>query len=133
MEIYTDGACSGNPGRGSWGYVIIIDGLIYRHEHGPKFIQTTNNRMELSAVIEALKFLKNSVDRLYNETSIIIYSDSQYVIKSINEGWKRNKNLDLWAELDQYKLKHVTFEWVRGHNGNEWNELADKLAHRMIN
>jgi len=120
INIYTDGACSGNPGRGGWGAVII---------HGPKKyvlhgfdLATTNNRMEITAVIRGLESVKNN-----NE--IKIFSDSMYVINTMTKGWKRNKNQDLWELLDQEVLKRkVTWQWVKGHGGDVLNEEADRLA-----
>lgn len=134
VEIYTDGACSGNPGAGGWG-------VILRHKDKEKELsggaaETTNNRMELTAVIEALKALKFSCD-------ITLYTDSRYVMDGINQwlpNWKRNgwktankkgtvKNIDLWQELDSLVAKHqIQWIWVKGHAGHEENERVDKLA-----
>ena len=133
ITIYTDGACSGNPGKGGWGAV-----LIYRDKQkhlSGSAILTTNNKMELTAAIEALKAVKKS-----NE--IELYTDSQYVKNGINlwiinwkkNGWKTtNKkevaNKDLWIELDKYVTHHnITWFWVKGHSGNHYNEIADDLA-----
>lgn len=137
IEIYTDGACSGNPGPGGWGAV-----LIYK-EHRKKISgaerETTNNRMEIRAVIEALKALKKS-------SQVIVYTDSKYVQSGINEwihSWKANgwknaakkpiKNVDLWRELDEQAAKHsVEWIWVKGHSGHEFNDMADELAREAI-
>jgi len=137
IQIYTDGACSGNPGPGGWGAV-----LIYK-EHSKKISgfekETTNNRMELKAVIESLKALKKS-------SEVIIYTDSKYVQNGINEwihswkinGWKNSakkpvKNIDLWQELDEQVAKHnLQWVWVKGHSGNKFNEMADELARQAI-
>jgi len=133
VEIYTDGACLGNPGRGGWGAILLYKGhekKISGHER-----ETTNNRMELKAVIEALKALKKSADA-------IVYTDSKYVQSGISEwiiNWKKNgwknagrkpiKNVDLWQELDLEAAKHrIKWKWVRGHDGNHYNEIADVLA-----
>lgn len=133
VEIYTDGACLGNPGRGGWGAV-----LIYK-EHQKKIsgkeAETTNNRMELRAAIEALKLLKKS-------SKIKLHTDSKYVLEGITKwiiGWKKNgwrsadrkpvKNLDLWQELDTEASRHeIKWVWVKGHAGNHFNEIADSLA-----
>ena len=138
ITIYTDGACSGNPGKGGWGAV-----LIYRdkqkHLSGSEVL-TTNNKMELTAAIEALKAVKKSND-------IELYTDSQYVKNGINlwiinwkkNGWKTaNKkevaNKDLWIELDKYVTHHnITWFWVKGHSGNHYNEIADNLAVKAMN
>ena len=105
VKIYTDGACSGNPGKGAFSYVILINDIeIKNYCNG--FIKTTNNRMELMAIIESIKFIKN-LENINKETNIIIYSDSKYVVDSINKRWLNNwilkdfknvKNVDLWKE-----------------------------------
>ena len=137
IQIYTDGACSGNPGAGGWG-VILRYGKVEKELCGGNS-STTNNRMELQAVIEALKALKK-------ECQIELYTDSRYVMDGVNEwlpNWKKNgwrttnkksevKNIDLWQELDsllpQHKIKWI---WVKGHNGHPENERVDKLARDM--
>ncbi|MBM3935439.1 MAG: cyclic pyranopterin monophosphate synthase MoaC [SAR202 cluster bacterium] len=120
IEIYTDGSCEGNPGPGGWGVVILENGhkrtLSGRAEH------TTNNRMEITAVLKGLELLPVGAE-------VIIHSDSQYVINSMTKTWKRNVNADLWARLDEeVKKRKVTWRWVRGHNGDPYNEEADALA-----
>ena len=139
IEIYADGACRGNPGPGGWGALLTIDGHekeLYGAER-----HTTNNRMELTAVIRALESLKKS------GTSASVYTDSQYVIKGIEEwvgGWKARgwrtadkkpvKNQDLWEQLDALAARHtLKWHWVRGHSGNAGNERVDQLANRAIN
>jgi len=134
IEIYTDGACSGNPGPGGWGAVLLYKE--HRKEISGGAKETTNNRMEMQAVIEALKTLKKE------SAKIIVYTDSKYVLTGISEwifGWKKNgwknaakkpiKNIDLWQELDAETAKHeIKWVWVKGHNGNKYNEIADRLA-----
>ena len=134
VEIYTDGACSGNPGPGGWGAVLIYNGVEKQLSGSKK--ETTNNRMELSAVITALKALKEPCD-------VTLTTDSKYVCDAINKGWlnswqknswkKADKkpvlNIDLWQELLPLLNKHrVEFIWVKGHNGHKYNEICDKLA-----
>jgi ribonuclease HI len=136
-EIYTDGACRGNPGRGGWGAVLRYKG----HEktlYGAEPL-TTNNRMELMAAIRALESLKRPC-------RVRLTTDSQYVQKGITEwmvNWKRNgwktaakkpvKNADLWQRLDTAISGHkIQWEWVKGHSGHPENELADELANRAI-
>ena len=133
MLIYTDGACSGNPGPGGWGALLRIGGEEQELCGGEP--ATTNNRMELTAVIEALSSLKPPRD-------IAVYTDSQYVQKGISEwihNWKRRgwktaarepvKNADLWMKLDHLAQQHrVHWHWVRGHAGHPENERADALA-----
>lgn len=129
VEIYTDGACSGNPGPGGWGAVLRYNGNekeLSGHED-----DTTNNRMELMAAIKAL-------EELTRPCKVELYTDSSYVQQGITswiKGWKakgwpaRIKNQDLWKELDELAQKHdVSFHWVKGHAGHPENERADKLA-----
>jgi len=119
VKIYSDGACSGNPGPG--GYAAILQWNGHEQEVVGHERQTTNNRMELTAVIEGLKALKEFC-------SVIVYTDSQYVI-GVMTGWKRKANYDLLATLDVLCAEHwVTFQHVRGHAGHPLNERADKLA-----
>lgn len=117
LEIWTDGAYKPSTNQGGWSYICSID----QQFGGEK--ETTNNRMELTAVINALKFFNNNT-----YSKCIIYSDSQYVINTINNNWKRNKNNDLWEQLDSLISSNIKFVWVKGHDGNEMNEKADKLA-----
>jgi len=123
ISVYTDGACSGNPGNGGWS--AIINGDKDRVCNVGYDEDTTNNRMELTAVIEAIKLFDNAK---YDKCTI--YSDSQYVISTINKGWKKNKNCDLWDIFDNLDISNITFVWVKGHDGNIMNEKADELAVR---
>lgn len=137
VEIYTDGACRGNPGAGGWG-VVLIAGSHRRTLHGGE-AETTNNRMELTAAIEALNALKN-------KQKVVLYTDSRYVMHGITEwmpNWKRRgwktaarkpvKNRDLWQVLDEAIKRHdIEWKWVKGHDGNAGNEEADALANRGI-
>jgi ribonuclease HI len=121
IRIFTDGSCLGNPGPGGWAYVI-RDGENEVEGFGAEQ-QTTNNRMELMAAIQALKALPSQPQ------TVVLHSDSQLLIKTMSHGWKRKKNLDLWAELDQLSAQHqVGWQWVRGHDGNADNERCDRLA-----
>ena len=134
VEIYTDGACSGNPGAGGWG-AILRYGSIEKELSGGES-DTTNNRMELTAVIEALKALKKPCN-------VVLYTDSRYVMDGVNEwlpNWKVNgwrtankktpvKNVDLWQLLESLIENHkIKWVWVKGHNGHPENERVDKLA-----
>lgn len=132
LVIYSDGACKGNPGVGGWG-AILIYGETEKEINGYAE-NTTNNRMELSAVIEALKILKRPCE-------IVIYTDSQYVKRGMTEwlpgwiqkNWKNVKNPDLWQELLALSRQHqIDWQWVRGHNGDKYNERADQLANLAI-
>jgi ribonuclease HI len=133
VAIWTDGACSGNPGPGGWGAVLVAEG----HEKELKggAAETTNNRMELTAAIEALAALKRP-------SAVDFYTDSQYLRGGITQwidGWKRNgwktadrkpvKNVDLWQRLDAARAGHtIVWHWVKGHAGTEGNDRADQLA-----
>lgn len=121
ITIYTDGACLGNPGPGGWGAVIIGDGpRRVLHGNDP---DTTNNRMEIKAVVQALQNIPLRSD-------VTIYSDSSYVINTMTKNWKRKKNNDMWDLLDkEVSIRNVGWEWVKGHAGDPLNEEADRLAH----
>ncbi len=137
VELFTDGACSGNPGPGGWGVLMRWQGNEKEMSGGER--ATTNNRMELRAVIEGLNALTRSM-------TVAVYTDSQYVQKGITEwvpNWKRRgwktadkkpvKNDDLWKMLEQAASRHkVSWHWVRGHDGHAENERADGLARRGI-
>ena len=137
IELFTDGACKGNPGPGGWGALLRFGG-IEKSLYGGE-ADTTNNRMELMAAIEGLKALKEPCD-------VLLVTDSQYVLKGVTEwmaGWKRNgwktaakqpvKNADLWQLLDEQAQRHkINWKWVRGHTGHRENEIADSLANRGI-
>ena len=122
--IYTDGSCLKNPG-GPGGYAAVIfrdDELIEEVSGGDAV--TTNNRMELMAAVVGLRAVREPA-------VITLYSDSQYLIKTLTSGWKRMKNVDLWTRLDQAAKPHdVDWQWVRGHNGNPGNVRADLLANQ---
>ena len=122
LLAYADGSCIGNPGPGGWGFVIVRPGG-EREESSGGDPATTNNKMELTAAIEALK-------RIEPGRSVVLRSDSQYVVKGINEKRKRKVNIDLWNRLDaEIAARRVTFEWVRGHADDPLNARADELAH----
>lgn len=127
--IFTDGSCRDR--KGGWAFVIIHE--TFEIHWSDKANDTTNNRMELTAVIEALKTLNDNNE----DESVVIYSDSQWVINCAEKRWKRNKNLDLWKEYDEQKQnqkRKIEFVWVKGHSDNEYNNLCDKLAYtEMIN
>lgn len=134
IRIYTDGACEGNPGPGAYACILTFgdqEKILIRH-----FRKTTNNRMELLAVIDALKAIKK------NNYPIEIYSDSKYVVDAVNlgwlakwmsKGWKKVKNPDLWKEFaDLYHLYRPKIYWVKGHNNHPYNERCDQLAVEAI-
>ena len=122
IEIYTDGACAGNPGRGGWAAIVVENGS-KKALHGGED-RTTNNRMEIMAVIKGLEVVPES-------SEVTVFSDSQYVVNTMTRNWKRNANKDLWARLDtEAGKRHVTWKWVRGHDGVSLNEEADELASR---
>lgn len=133
VQIYTDGACRGNPGRGGWGAILVYGK--YEKELSGGERETTNNRMELLAAISGLSALKEPCD-------VALYSDSKYLVDAFNEGWVHSwrehgwrrgrdelKNPDLWEKLFSLTEQHrVEFIWVKGHNGHDYNERCDKLA-----
>ncbi len=137
IQIYTDGACKGNPGPGGWG-ALLVAGSTEKELFGGE-ANTTNNRMELTAVIQALAALKRPCQ-------LVIHTDSQYVLKGITEwmvGWKAKgwktasrapvKNVDLWQALDAATTQHqIEWRWVKGHSGHPGNERADQLANRGV-
>lgn len=139
VTIYTDGACSGNPGPGGWGAILMYND--YKKEICGGSKSTTNNIMEVSAVIEALKILKNPCN-------VTVYSDSAYVVNCFNQGWIYNwikkgwktagnepvKNKELWQELyNLTKIHNVKFVKVKGHSDNKYNNRCDELARSQIN
>ena len=130
IYLYTDGAASGNPGPGGWGAVLICGNL--RKEMSGGFALTTNNRMELLAVIMGLEAIK------WENATVEVWSDSSYVVKAVEEKWldkwvatgfKKKKNADLWLKfLPLYRKHQVTFHWLKGHAGHPENERCDRLA-----
>ncbi len=137
VELYTDGACRGNPGPGGWG-VLMRYGSHSKEMSGGE-PTTTNNRMELMAAIKGLECLSRPCD-------VVLYTDSKYVMQGITEwidnwkkrGWKTSakkpvKNVDLWQRLDEARQRHhIEWKWVKGHSGHDGNEMADLLANRGI-
>jgi ribonuclease HI len=137
IEIYTDGACRGNPGVGGWG-VVLVSSAREKTLHGGE-AQTTNNRMELMAAIRGLRALTKSC-------SVVLTTDSKYVLNGATQwlaGWKQNgwrtankkpvKNIDLWQQLDDVTQSHtIQWRWVKGHSGHDYNERADALANLGI-
>jgi ribonuclease HI len=140
--VYTDGGCSGNPGPGGWGIVVIANGEARQLSGGEKV--TTNNRMELTAAISALSVIQNTPS--FNGKKIIVNIDSQYVKNGITvwikswkqKGWKTAdkkpvKNQDLWQQLDELNSNlNVEWNWVKGHAGIEYNEICDQLCQKEI-
>ncbi len=137
LRIYTDGACSGNPGPGGWGAVLLWKKHTRELSGGDPL--TTNNRMELTAAIKALEVVKR-------RENVTLFTDSKYLMDGITlwiDGWKKLnwkrkgsgkvKNIDLWQELDRLnQYHHITWTWVKGHSGEKWNDRADELARNAI-
>ncbi len=127
IRIFTDGSCIGNPGPGGWAAI-----LFEENKEKPTTIlrgneyDTTNNRMEMIAVIEALRYIH---ENHLQQNMISLHSDSGLIVNTLNLGWKRKANLDLWEELDNLNEElDVDFIWVRGHASNKWNNECDKIA-----
>lgn len=121
IHLYTDGAASGNPGPGGWGVVLSCGDL--RKEMSGGFSLTTNNRMELLAVIKGLEAIR------WEGAEVEVWSDSQYVVNTITQGWKRKKNGDLWERYDVLSRSfRLSFHWIKGHAGHPENERCDRLA-----
>ncbi len=138
FNVFTDGACKGNPGPGAYSYIILDnDKILYKYSEG--FIKTTNNRMELMAIIEALKYIKLT----YTSFECNIFSDSKYVTDTFNKNWignwlnnnfKKVKNTDLWnSYINIAKGLNIKYFWVKGHKGVTYNEECDKMASSSIN
>ncbi len=133
IYIYTDGSCIGNPGPGGWA-AIIFDGepdLTAQPivELTGKAPDTTNNRMEMQAIIEALNWLRKNHEEKIQDANIKIFSDSNLIIQTLNQGWKRKANTDLWAEMDKSRAwLNISWNWVKGHSTNPFNNRVDELA-----
>jgi len=129
ITLYTDGACSNNQVKeksiGGWAYHLSY--LSYEKTDKGRVLETTNIRMEMIAVIKGLQAIKDA------SKSVTVYTDSQLVVETINSGWKRKANIDLWTELDNElkRFRDIKFVHVKGHNGNKYNELVDRLAVEM--
>jgi len=134
IVIYTDGSCIGNPGPGGWAFLLIniSDGkkltsqkkIIHRSDFS---YHTTNNRMEMMAILEALKFSQEN----FPEYLIELNSDSNLLIQTLNQGWKRKANLDLWSEIDRFRNKlQIKYFWVKAHADDQYNNLCDEYAQK---
>ena len=124
IKIYTDGSCLGNPGPGGWGAVIIINGEETEIAGAEK--DTTNNRMEMTAIIEALKHIR---DKKLEKEKIDFFIDSNLVVQTLTSGWKKKKNKDLWAEIEKLSAwMNITWQWVKAHHEDDYNIRADHLA-----
>ncbi|MBI4975102.1 ribonuclease HI, partial [Candidatus Peregrinibacteria bacterium] len=146
VNIYTDGSCLGNPGPGGWGVIIIFNGVRSQNSLTAKARQpacggslgkeiklsggeadSTNNRMEMTAIMNALKWL-NTQKNIESE-DVTIYSDSNLLIQTLNKGWKKKANKDLWAEIDKLRgWLNIKWEWVKAHHTNKYNNAVDRIA-----
>lgn len=124
IEIYTDGSCIGNPGPGGWGVLVLEKKLKHILKGGAK--DTTNNRMEMSAIIAALKWIH---EKKKTKEKIKICSDSNLIVQTLTSGWKRKANLDLWEKIDRgVQDLNITWQWVKAHHTNELNNEVDQVA-----
>ena len=137
VEIYTDGACKGNPGRGGWGVYFKYAGAEKELFGGDML--TTNNRMELIAVIEALKYVdKNKKLKIYTDSKYVKNGIQEWIINWEKNGWKTASkkpvaNKDLWIQLNEMKnIRHIDWNWVKGHSGDHGNDKADSLANKGV-
>ena len=132
IEVYTDGSCLGNPGPGGWAAIILENGEntdSTRHEVSGGEKDTTNNRMEMMAVIEALKKIREQHPDTIQNIKIHFFIDSNLIVQTMKVGWKKKKNLDLWAEIEKLSAwLDITWEWVKAHHENELNNQVDQLA-----
>ena len=127
IEIYTDGSCLNNPGPGGWAFVTEFQGGdIARYGSEP---DSTNNRMEMKAIIESLKWVVKTFGARAESQQVHIFSDSNLIIQTMNQGWKKKANTDLWEEMDELSDRlNIHWTWVKAHSTNKKNNLADKLA-----
>jgi ribonuclease HI len=136
VQVYTDGACSGNPGPGGWGAILVCQGKEKEISGGEQL--TTNNRMEIMAALEALRSLKQACKvQIFTDSAYLQKAATQWMLDWKRRGWKRKEgkllNAELWQALDMELARHeVSWEWVKGHAGHNYNERADRLARAAI-
>lgn len=130
LEIYTDGSCIGNPGPGGWAALITYKGSETELKGGEP--ETTNNRMEMRAILEALSWIRNQSGISHQELNkhkVLIHSDSNLIIQTMNQGWKKKANTDLWAEIDRLRAwLDIDWIWVKAHADNKKNNRVDEIA-----
>lgn len=131
ITIYSDGSCIGNPGPGGWAF-LLIDETNNQTQKSGHASDTTNNRMEMQAIIEALKHLHKTYDQAtLQQLQISVHSDSNLIIQTLNQGWKKKANTDLWADIDRLRAwLNIQWNWVKGHATNPYNNLVDELAQK---
>lgn len=136
ISVYTDGACKKNPGRGGWGFVVVHDDVIIHQASGNEN-PTTNNRMEMTAVVKALTYIKEgSIEKadIYVDSKYVYDGITSWIIKWKKKSWKNSMkkdvlNADLWREMDALNSSlNVAWKWVKGHSGDKWNDAVDKIA-----
>jgi ribonuclease HI len=127
IKVYTDGSCLGNPGPGGWAAIIIAE---KEEEISGSEKATTNNRMEMTAIIEALKFIKKKYSKeALQKLNINFFIDSNLVVQTLTSGWKKKKNKDLWAEIEKLSAwLNIKWEWVKAHHEDKYNLKVDKIA-----
>ncbi len=128
--MYTDGSCLGNPGAGGWAFVLLNSEQQILVEQSGGEAATTNNRMEMTALLQGLKYLLEHSQK-FTGAKVKIFSDSNLLVQTVNSGWKKKANLDLWLQIDQILPKvDFTLEWVKAHDQDHYNNLCDELARK---
>jgi len=131
MEIYTDGACHPNPGKGSWAFIVVNNNTLL-HENYGLVEETTNNRMELKAVIEAIKYCEGKSLTIYSDSLLTVNTYNEWMHKWVKKGFKKKKNVDLVKELLELYSPEINLKHIKAHNGHIWNEYVDGICNKSL-